>query len=113
LERKRKAKEKGASLGISLTSLSLQATWATPTVRDHKDGACQKPLAEGMVEVNALLGRQVIGVTLNGLNVLMEKRGRLNPAFSRWLMGFPPEWDVCAPTAMPSSRRSRLRSLRR
>ena len=29
----------------------------------------------------------------------------LNPGFSRWLMGFPPGWDACAPTATRSSRR--------
>lgn len=38
----------------------------------------------------------VSGVMQNGLAVPTEKRARLNPAHSRWLMGFPPEWDDCA-----------------
>ena len=32
--------------------------------------------------------------------------GHLNPQFTCWLMGFLPEWDACAPTAMPSRPRS-------
>lgn len=48
-----------------------------------------------------------LGENVTGLREPMEKPGALNPAFVCWLMGFPPEWEDCAPTAMPSSRKSR------
>jgi hypothetical protein len=49
----------------------------------------------------------VSGPPLNGSHAQTENPGQLNPAHSRWLMGYPPEWDVCGVTAMPSSRKSR------
>lgn len=52
-----------------------------------------------------------IKMILDGLNVPMGSGDQLNPEFVCWLMGFPPEWESCAPTAMPSSRKSRRNSL--
>ena len=44
----------GASFTTKNITLNHAASWATPTVRDHKDGS-----SDGTVPINGLLGRQV------------------------------------------------------
>ena len=86
-------------------------SWATPGAADAKNcggtGSSNHKTLPGDV-IRVLLtdsGKQQIGSP-----AATEKPGQLNPAHSRWLMGYPPEWDACAPTATPSSRKPRKSS---
>ena len=80
------------------------ASWPTPLRADGRGsaGAAKHKNSELPNAVRLVSGDPPIGST-----VPTEKRAQLNPAHSRWLMGLPPEWDVYAPTATPSSRKSR------
>lgn len=50
------------------------------------------------------------GATPSGSLEPTEKLGALNPEFVSWLMGYPPEWLSCAPSATRSSHKSQRSS---
>jgi hypothetical protein len=96
--------------GIPLPQRVAQtvAMWPTPMAHEARLGyqrrvgdtkGSQKSLT---TEATDHLG---LGENITGLRGQTERPGALNPAFVCWLMGFPAEWEDCAPTAMPSRRR--------
>lgn len=106
-----------------LDQLPRQATlagWPTATAQDaSSSGAANYQATEThhsgttLTDAARMSGPMRItadGRLLTGSTAQMDGGGQLNPAHSRWLMGYPLAWDDCGVTAMPSFRKSRRRS---
>lgn len=69
------------------------SSWATPRVGNNGGHGSPKRASDGKVR----LEDQAHGATASGSPAQTESKGQLSPAFSMWLMGYPPEWLHCAP----------------
>lgn len=91
---------------LNLETAVSKALWSTIRASDGAKGGPNQSFGAGGTPLPA----QASGTQVNSPSAQTEKPGALNPEFVSWLMGFPPEWVNCAPSAMPSSRKSRPKS---
>ena len=114
----------GRDGGMNIQTAAQLAGWSTPTATNNDrtgsedralnmyrpDGSKAQQRLQDFATIAGPVRITASGEVLTGSDAKMENSGQLNPAHSRWLMGLPPEWDDCAPTVTPSSRKRQRNS---
>lgn len=100
-------KAQGHGMANLNDAVSQVSPWATPTASDWKGAPTEHwHRKDGKLRNDRLDFQAALGQISPGSPAPTEKRGQLNPDFSRWLMGYPVEWGCCAATVTRSSRKN-------
>jgi hypothetical protein len=75
----------------------------TPCASEERDTSRPKVLAK--CDRGGRVARRICSLSLPAR--MQPDPVSLNPSFAGWMMGYSQEWDDCAPTETPSSRKSR------
>jgi hypothetical protein len=113
----------GRKITVALPGVAALTNWPTPAARDYRFANAESYADRGGGSKGEQLNNAAVhllasgtdgparladsGALLTGSAARMEGGGQLSPSHSRWLMGYPPEWDACAATATLSSRSKR------
>ena len=110
----------GSKVQVTINHAAQLAGWPTPSASDTRKYSA-KAVSEFLAGecrnghgLDLNLAAQIAGPArltasgemLTGSTAGMVAGGLLRPEFSRWLMGLPYEWDLCAPISKPKSRKS-------
>jgi hypothetical protein len=104
--------------GLPLLQIVSLADYPTPMASDYRDrGKWDDPAIQRRVQIGksielSMMVGSISGATENGFLSVSERKGRLNPDFVCWLMGYPQTWQssACAAMATLSSFRKPRRS---
>ena len=99
---------------MALKSAAMLAGWPTPTAQDCSRGngtirphdtGIPLPQRVGEIDMNQPARFTASGEMLTGSSAGMESGGQLSPEHSRFLMGYPPQWNDCAPSKWLDGKR--------
>ncbi|CAB4130529.1 hypothetical protein UFOVP130_11 [uncultured Caudovirales phage] len=99
--------------GVPLSQQVQLAGWPSPNTPSGGPNSNREKRGAGGPDLEEVARWVSRGDDTTSCNAQTEKRGALRPEHSRWLMGYPPVWDVCGVMAMQSFPRLRQGSLRR